>query len=46
MPLLPADIFKGLVTGIQSVAKGRQGAEAANDVQVSCVIHVANICLP
>lgn len=34
VPHLPAAVFKGLVTGLQSVSKGRQGPEAANDVQV------------
>ncbi len=34
MPGVPADAFKAKVSAVHIVAKGRQGDEAANSVQV------------
>ena len=37
LPNLPADVYKGLAIGTQVVSKGRQGPEAANEVQVNLI---------
>ena len=45
MPGVPADAYKAKISAVHVVAKGRQGVEAANSVQVGMLPDSAPLCV-